>query len=61
LCIEADGGIHNEKDIKAYDIERTKVLNESGISVLRFTNKAIIETIDDVLNQIEEFVKNRTI
>jgi very-short-patch-repair endonuclease len=61
LCIEADGGIHNEKDIKAYDIERTKVLNENGISVLRFTNKAIIETIDEVLNQIEEFVKNRTI
>ena len=25
LCIEADGGIHNEKDIREYDIERTKI------------------------------------
>lgn len=25
LCVEADGSIHNEKDIAEYDIERTKV------------------------------------
>ena len=59
LCIKADGGIHNEKDIKEYDIERTKVLNENEITVLRFTNKEIIETIATVVNKIETFVKNR--
>ena len=60
LCIEADGGIHNEKNIKEYDIERTKVLNENGITVLRFTNKEIIERIAMVVNKIEAFVKNRS-
>ena|SRR5665647_688675 len=59
LCVEADGSIHNEKDIAAYDIERTKVLNESSITVLRFKNEAIINTITTVINKIEEFVKNK--
>ena len=59
LCIEADGGIHNEKDIKEYDIKRTKGLNENGITVLRFTNKEIIETIATVVNTIQAFVKNK--
>ena len=57
LCVEADGGIHNEKDIIEYDIERTKVLNENGISVLRFTNEAIINSIGKVIIEIIEFVK----
>lgn len=60
LCIEADGGIHNEKDIKEYDLERTKVLNDNGIKVLRFKNQEIIETIVIVLNKIEVFVKTST-
>jgi very-short-patch-repair endonuclease len=59
LCIEADGGIHNEKYIKAYDAERTKVLNENEITVLRFTNKEILETITGVTDKIEAFVQNR--
>jgi very-short-patch-repair endonuclease len=59
LCIEADGGIHNEKDIAAYDIERTKVLNENGITVLRFTNEEIITKMETVINTIEAFLKNR--
>ena len=60
LCIEADGGIHNEKDIREYDIERTKVLNENGITVLRFTNKEIIETIATVILKIEAYVQNKS-
>ena len=59
LCIEADGGIHNEKDIKEYDIERTYILNENGITVLRFTNQEIIETTTIVTQIIEIFVKNK--
>ena len=60
LCIEADGSIHNEKDIKEYDIERTKVLNENGITVLRFTNKEIIDTIATVILKIEAYVQNKS-
>jgi len=59
LCVEADGSIHQEKDIAEYDIERTRVLNESGITVLRFSNEAIIDTITRVINEIEKYVKNR--
>lgn len=44
LCIEADGGIHKEKDVKQYDIKRTRILNENGITVLRFANQEITET-----------------
>jgi len=56
LCVEADGSIHNEKDISEYDEHRTKVLNESGITVLRFTNQEIIESITSVIIKIEDFV-----
>ena len=57
LGIEADGSIHNRKDIAAYDIERTRVLNENKISVLRFNNELIINEIETVVNKIMEFVK----
>ncbi len=56
LCVEADGSIHNEKDIAEYDQHRPKVLNESGITVLRFTNQEIIESITSVIIKIEDFV-----
>lgn len=59
LCVEADGSIHQEKDIAEYDLERTKVLNENGISVLRFTNESIISSMAKVINEIEEYVKNK--
>ena len=59
LCVEADGSIHDEKDIVEYDVERTRTLNESDIVVLRFTNEAIINSITTVVSQIEEFVKIR--
>jgi len=56
LCAEAGGSIHDEKDIAAYDQDRTKVLNENGITVLRFTNHEIIESITSVIIKIEDFV-----
>ena len=59
LCVEADGSIHLEKDVAEYDIARTRVLNENGITVLRFSNEAIIDTITRVIDEIEEYVKNR--
>lgn len=63
LCVEADGSIHDEKDIAAYDEYRTKVLNENGITVLRFTNHEIMQSITSVIIKIEECVntlnKNR--
>ena len=56
LCVETDGSIHHEKDIAAYDEYRPKVLNENEITVLRITNREIIESITSVIIKIEEFV-----
>ena len=59
LCVEADGSIHDEKDIAEYDTERTKILNENGISVLRFKNEMILTIIPTVIKAIEEFANNK--
>ena len=59
LCIEADGNIHNEKEIMEYGQNRTRLLNDNGIAVLRFTNKEIINNIDTVLNKIMDFINNQ--
>jgi len=56
LCIEADGNIHNEKEIIEYDNNRTRILNENGISVLRFSNYDITNNINAVLNKITEYL-----
>ena len=57
LCIEAGGGIHKEKSIIEYDQNRSRLLNENGIMVLRFTNDEIINDVDEVLNKIITFIK----
>ena len=46
LVIELDGNIHTIPDAKVYDNLRTALLNEMGITVLRFWND---ELIDDPL------------
>jgi very-short-patch-repair endonuclease len=46
LVIEVDGEIHNTKENKEYDDNRTVEFESYGITVLRFTN-------DEVLNNIE--------
>ena len=52
LCIEADGGIHEQEAVREYDADRTRLLNENGISVLRFTNEEIIHQTKLVLEKI---------
>jgi len=51
LVIEADGGIHDRKDVKEYDNARTKRLNELEIDVLRFTNNEIETNIFKVVQK----------
>jgi methylmalonyl-CoA mutase cobalamin-binding domain/chain len=52
LCIELDGGHHNEIEQVKYDEERTKILNEQGIRVLRFWNNDFLNNTETVLNEI---------
>ena len=52
LAVEVDGKIHQNKENKEYDVERTQELNNFGITVLRFTNSQIEKNTDFVLDSI---------
>jgi very-short-patch-repair endonuclease len=53
LVIEVDGGIHELPENKSYDIDRTEQLNEFGITVIRFSNKHVMDSINLVVDQIK--------
>lgn len=54
LVVEVDGEYHLDKDQRTYDKNRTFVLTEEGLTVIRFTNKEVIESMDFVLQEIEK-------
>jgi leucyl-tRNA synthetase len=53
LIIEADGGYHENEEQKLYDENRTRILNEIGFTVIRFTNAEILSKIETVKNKIK--------
>ncbi len=57
LAVEIDGAIHNTKEAREYDENRTFELEEIGIRIIRFSNDQILNDIEQVLNQIREFLK----
>ncbi len=58
LAIEVDGGYHTTIEQKEADELRTKILNEIGFKVIRFTNEQVLGDIDNVLNYIEKELKS---
>lgn len=54
LIIEVDGSIHEILEYQDHDIGRSDILNDFGITVIRFTNEQIIENIDSTLKQINK-------
>ncbi|MFH1670490.1 MAG: endonuclease domain-containing protein [Patescibacteria group bacterium] len=56
--IEVDGGIHNTKERREYDIERDKYLRSKGYQTLRITNEEIHNSMPNVLSKIHNFVSN---
>ena len=50
LVIEIDGGIHAQRE--EYDTQRTEELEKYGYQVLRFTNEAILGSLNVVLEEI---------
>lgn len=52
LVVEVDGEYHNNPEQKAYDEERTKVLNSLGFEVIRFSNDEVINNTKAVLKEI---------
>ncbi len=55
LIIEVDGEIHNFQ--KEYDNDRTYLLSQQGFRVIRFTNREVIDNLDQVLSKIKETIE----
>ena len=56
LVVELDGSIHDSVEQQEYDTNRTYILEEFGITVLRFRNEEIFGRINEVLAKIAEFL-----
>jgi very-short-patch-repair endonuclease len=53
LCIEIDGGSHDDPTASANDRSRDDFLLAHGIRTLRFSNKEIIDSVEAVVRIIE--------
>jgi very-short-patch-repair endonuclease len=54
LVIEVDGESHFTDEGRAYDAERTAVLESYGLKLLRFSNEEVINQFEGVCQRIEE-------
>lgn len=61
LAIEVDGNYHLEKTQKLYDQDRSEVLSDLGIRVVRFTNAQVREEITKVIEKIRSIINKRRI
>ena len=61
LVIELDGSQHYTEQGKAYDAERTAILEGLGLKVLRFSNSDIDRNFRSVREYIDLQVKGRTL
>jgi len=57
LVIEIDGDTHFNEDAVRYDNERTKLLENYGLSIIRFTNNDIKYRFPGVCETIEKIIK----
>lgn len=58
LVIELDGNVHKEVNTREYNKERTAVLNEIGITVIRFWNAEVINHPEKVMEKIVGYLKD---
>ena len=59
LVIELDGGQHFTVDGHIYDEERTAIINNYGLFVLRFSNSDVDQHFDGVCRKIDQVVFER--
>lgn len=53
LVIEVDGLIHLKVENREYDEDRTKHLENFGLTILRFNNSEVLENPEDVVLRIK--------
>lgn len=59
LIIEVDGSIHELEEVRQKDKVRQQALEESGFTVLRFTNEEVLTNIQWVQSYLEEWVAKK--
>jgi len=59
LAVEVDGGYHNTKKQKEYDLRRDERLAAIGIKTMRFTNEEVMDDLVVVAEKIYEEAKTR--
>ncbi|NBB76739.1 MAG: DUF559 domain-containing protein, partial [Bacteroidetes bacterium] len=52
LAVELDGSIHDNKEQKLSDEERTQILNEKDIQVIRFKNEEVLNDSKQILQSL---------
>ena len=57
LGVEVDGSIHENEYVKEYDLNRQAEIENLGITLIRFTNEEVLNSLSRVLNDIKEKVK----
>ena len=58
FIIEIDGKYHDNEAQKEADDLRTKILNELGFKVIRFTNEEVFGNLDNVIKSIKAQLEN---
>jgi very-short-patch-repair endonuclease len=59
LIIEVDGSIHQLEEIIKKDVIRQKAMEETGFTVLRFTNEEVLENINAVFSFLEDWIEKK--
>lgn len=59
LVIEIDGSQHYTQDGMAYDSERTKILEQYNLKVIRFSNRQIDCEFRAVCDEIDKTIQER--
>ncbi len=59
LVIEADGSQHFTEQGQCYDHERSRIIEQYGLKVLRFSNRDIDYSFESVCEQIHNEIQER--
>ncbi len=57
LVIEIDGDSHGKPVTQSNDMKRTEFLEAQGLTVQRFTNREVMDNIEAVMIEVENFIK----
>ncbi|MEI9947078.1 MAG: endonuclease domain-containing protein [Chitinophagaceae bacterium] len=53
LVIEIDGPIHNSEEARKNDEERQKIIESTGLKIIRFTNEEVMKYPQNVIKKIQ--------